>query len=70
MSIGADCLFAIGEGQDLFTQAAVLWKSLFVHFLEDMPDQHLGTQSGQHWSEQSSRLLKGGNVLRDIAVSE
>jgi len=33
MSIGADCLFAIGEWQDLFTQAAVLWKSLFVHFL-------------------------------------
>lgn len=33
MSIGADCLFAISEWQDLFTQAAVLWKSLFVHFL-------------------------------------
>lgn len=33
MSIGADGLFAVREGQDFFTQAAVLWKSLFVHFL-------------------------------------
>lgn len=33
MSIGADCLFAVSERQDLLAQAAVLWKSLFVHFL-------------------------------------
>lgn len=45
MAIGTDCLFAICERQDLFTQTTVLRKSLFVHLLGDVSDQHLVRQT-------------------------
>lgn len=42
MAIGADGLLAICEGQDLFTQAAVLRERLLVHLLGDVSDEHPG----------------------------
>lgn len=41
MAIGADSLLAVGEGQDLLAQTAVLREGLFVHLLQDVPNQHL-----------------------------
>lgn len=46
VAIGADGLLAICEGQDLFTQAAVLRERLLVHLLGDVSDEHLVRQSG------------------------
>lgn len=41
MAIGAHSLLAVREGQDLLAQTAVLREGLFVHLLQDVPNQHL-----------------------------
>ena len=41
MSITAHSLLAVSKGQDLFTQATVLWKRLLVHLLHYVTNQHL-----------------------------
>lgn len=46
MAIGADGLFAVGEGQDLLAQTAVLRECLFIHLLQDVPNQHLQHTGG------------------------
>lgn len=48
VAIGADGLLAVGEGQDLLTQTAVLGEGLFVHLLQDVPNQHLEHTGGTH----------------------
>lgn len=47
VAIGADCLLAIREWQDLFTQTTVLREGLFVHLLRDVSNQHLMRQSSR-----------------------
>lgn len=44
MSVGADSLLAVCEGQHLLTQTTVLRERLLVHLLLDVTYQDLGVQ--------------------------
>lgn len=46
MAVGAHGLLAVGEGQDLLAQTAVLREGLLVHLLQDVPNQHLKHTGG------------------------